>query len=361
MIFADALLSFATVGLLAGLLALLLRDARTLAVGRMGILLCLTHIAQNIFAAPDPIAPPHGIAVIAAFAAVPAPALLWMFWLMLLDDEQQITAPQLALAGVACLFKLGWALEFAGFALPFHTLRYIGTYAIGAGLMAHVIYRALAGRRDDMIEQRRRSRVVVALVVAGAGGLNLGAELLGMSDNGAMLIRHGLAIMALLAAGWWLVSLDSAFLAPLRQPSHEGASIPAKDRAAYERLMAAMETDKVYLDPELTVSRLAAKIGLPDHQLRSLINQTLGHRNFSSFINGYRLSYAKTLLADPQSARIPILTIAYDSGFQTLSTFNRVFRADRGEAPSDYRRRKLADVVTAETCNLKASSQHAPV
>jgi AraC-like DNA-binding protein len=182
-----------------------------------------------------------------------------------------------------------------------------------------------------------------------------------MSDNGAMLIRHGLAIMALLAAGWWLVSLDSAFLAPLPQPSHEGASIPAKDRAAYERLMAAMETDKVYLDPELTVSRLAAKIGLPDHQLRSLINQTLGHRNFSSFINGYRLSYAKTLLADPQSARIPILTIAYDSGFQTLSTFNRAFRADRGEAPSDYRRRKLADVVTAETCNLKASSQHAPV
>lgn len=347
MLFADALLRFATVGLLIGLLVLLLRDARSLAIGRVGIVLCLAHIAQSVFAAPSPIAAPHVIVIIAAFAAVPAPALLWLFWLMLLDDEQQVMARHFAVAGVACLFKLGWAVEFAGFVLPFHPLRYIGTYLIGAALMAHIVYRALAGRGDDMIEQRRLSRVVVAIVVASAGALNLAVELLGMSPNAAMLIGHALALTALLVTGWWLVSLDTALLAPFLPSSQRAALVPAKDQVAYQRLMAAVEADKIYLQPDLTVSRLAEKVGIPEHQLRSLINQTLGHRNFASFINGYRLSHAKAMLADPQRARIPILTIAYDSGFQTLSTFNRAFRAEYDEAPGDYRRRKLA--ITAMT------------
>lgn len=341
MIFVDALLRFATVGLLGGLLLLLVRDARALPAARVGILLCISQMAQAVFASPKPISPPPEVALVAAFLAVPAPALLWLFWVMLLDDGQRLRPIYLAVVALACLFKLGWALEFAGIALPCHALRYAGTYAIGVGLMTHIMYLSVSGRQDDMVEERRRTRLVVALVVMGAGVLNLAVELSKPPEAAALIAGNALGVVALLTIGWWLVSLDRAQLQPAVPVGPDSLAVPAKDRATYEQLIAALEERKAYLRPDLTIGRLARQVGVPEHQLRALINRTLGHRNFASFINGYRLAHAKTLLADPGAARLPILTIAYDSGFQTLSTFNRAFRAQCGEAPSAYRRRML--------------------
>jgi len=69
----------------------------------------------------------------------------------------------------------------------------------------------------------------------------------------------------------------------------------------------------------------------------------MGHRNFASFLNGYRLNYAKSVLADLEQARLPILTIAMDAGFSSLAPFNRAFKAVEGKTPSEYRALALAD------------------
>ena len=68
------------------------------------------------------------------------------------------------------------------------------------------------------------------------------------------------------------------------------------------------------------------------------INQGLGHRNFNSFVNGYRIAEVKAALADPRQAEVPVLTIALDAGFNSLGPFNRAFKAETGLTPTEYRR-----------------------
>jgi AraC-like DNA-binding protein len=86
---------------------------------------------------------------------------------------------------------------------------------------------------------------------------------------------------------------------------------------------------------------LAARLGIPEYRLRRLINQRLGHRNFTSYVNGKPLAEVTAALADPSQARVPILTIALDAGFQSLGPFNRAFKAHTGVTPSEFRRDRL--------------------
>ena len=68
----------------------------------------------------------------------------------------------------------------------------------------------------------------------------------------------------------------------------------------------------------------------------------MGHRNFSSFINGYRIARAKELLSDPNLAERTVLSIAYDVGFASLGPFNRSFREATGKTPTEYRQEALS-------------------
>ncbi len=98
-----------------------------------------------------------------------------------------------------------------------------------------------------------------------------------------------------------------------------------------------MEEDNLYTEHGLTISKLSAHIAVPEHQLRALINNGLGYRNFAAFLNQYRLTEA----TDPEQARLPVLTIAMDAGYASLATFNRAFKSTEGVTPSDFRRAAL--------------------
>ena len=110
------------------------------------------------------------------------------------------------------------------------------------------------------------------------------------------------------------------------------------------RLRQLMEEEKVYRQEGFGVAALVAALNVPEYRLRRLINQRLGHRNFSSFVNGYRLAEVTAALADPAQADVPILTIALDAGFQSIGPFNRAFKAHTGMTPTAYR--KQADSRT---------------
>jgi AraC-like DNA-binding protein len=97
----------------------------------------------------------------------------------------------------------------------------------------------------------------------------------------------------------------------------------------------------------LTIGVLAGRLGVAEHRLRRVINQTLGHRNFNVFLNGYRLAEVKAALADPAQDAVPITTMALDAGFQSLGPFNRAFKSDTGLTPSEYRSARAS--VRAET------------
>jgi len=108
-----------------------------------------------------------------------------------------------------------------------------------------------------------------------------------------------------------------------------------------EQLTHRMKEERLYADHDLRVSTLASLMGLPEYQLRRKINQTLGFRNFNQFVNQYRISEAgERLLSEP---RTPVLTIALDVGFRSISSFNTAFDRQFGVSPTVYRAQRLSD------------------
>jgi AraC-like DNA-binding protein len=134
-------------------------------------------------------------------------------------------------------------------------------------------------------------------------------------------------------------------------PRLETASeVPASESAKYQRgtvppeealelrrrLERAMETERLYLDPDLDLSALAARVGAARNQLSYVINQNFG-RNFYDFVNEYRVREVLRLMEDGSRENDKMLTLAFDAGFNSKPTFNAVFKKITGRTPSDYR------------------------
>ncbi|MEM8540467.1 MAG: AraC family transcriptional regulator [Pseudomonadota bacterium] len=100
------------------------------------------------------------------------------------------------------------------------------------------------------------------------------------------------------------------------------------DTAIIEKLEAYIETHKPFLDPDLTLARLARKIQVPEKQVSRAINKAKGE-NVSRYINRYRVNHACGLLQAGKSATEAMLA----SGFNTKSNFNREFLRVMGANP----------------------------
>ena len=124
----------------------------------------------------------------------------------------------------------------------------------------------------------------------------------------------------------------------LRIPEPQIAELSHTESAWLSELRRVIETEHGYRRPDLGIAALAEELRIPEHLLRRLINRRLGYRNFRDFINSYRLEEAARRLREPADERLPILTIALDSGFASIAPFNRAFRARYGMTPSEYRR-----------------------
>lgn len=99
-------------------------------------------------------------------------------------------------------------------------------------------------------------------------------------------------------------------------------------------LLKKLETEDLYLDADLSLQKLASSIELNSNNLSQVINQ-VHHKNFNEFINKYRLKEAKKLL---RTTSLKIEAVAFDSGFNSLSTFNAFFKKEIGLTPSVYRK-----------------------
>jgi AraC-like DNA-binding protein len=118
-------------------------------------------------------------------------------------------------------------------------------------------------------------------------------------------------------------------------------AVPAQDRATLERLRRLLDEEEVWRREDLTIGQLAEQAGVPEHRLRKIINEGLGYRNFAAFLGERRVTAAKAALADPESGRKTVSSIAYEAGFNSLASFNRVFREIAGTTPTAFRQQAL--------------------
>lgn len=101
-------------------------------------------------------------------------------------------------------------------------------------------------------------------------------------------------------------------------------------------IKAIMNRESLYENPELTLPKLATELKTTPHIVSEVINRLEG-KNFAEFINSYRIEKAKQLLKDPSYSKFTISSIAYDCGFNTISTFNQAFKKMTEMTPAQFR------------------------
>jgi AraC-like DNA-binding protein len=107
------------------------------------------------------------------------------------------------------------------------------------------------------------------------------------------------------------------------------------DQELKKRLMKFMEENKPYLDPELSLQKLARQLGIQANALSRLINDGTG-RNFNDFINVYRVQDMMNMLRSGEQKTQTLLGIAFDCGFNSKATFNRAFKKATGLSPREW-------------------------
>jgi len=104
-----------------------------------------------------------------------------------------------------------------------------------------------------------------------------------------------------------------------------------------QNIDALMREEKLYLDSELSLNDLSERMALSVHQLSELINQ--GHGlNFNDYINQFRVEEFKNLLKQSRFANDTLLSVAFEAGYNSKTTFNTSFKKFTGLTPSQYKR-----------------------
>jgi len=355
MIFFDTILRFPAITLLFLLSVLAFRDARDLVQGRIVVILGLTLGSMLMSTAPPETRPPspfyEGLRIFDTANIV----FVWWFTLSLFEDGFKLRRLHWlvlgAYLGTSMPLRIEYLMGVNGY-VPF--IFDVASRVISIGMVLHMLWIALSGWRDDLIEARRRTRLWYMGAMALTTGLVLIGEMFYTTMTGdhsdppsLSLMRTAIILPPILAGAFLYLSLRSELLLfqPVTKPQQSVIAVAPKDNATHKRLMHAIETDKLHREHGLGIGDLATKLNVPEHQLRALINKGLGYRNFAAFLNQYRLAEAKAALSDPEQARTPILTIAMDVGYASLATFNRAFKSEEGVTPSTFRAEALSNAA----------------
>lgn len=119
---------------------------------------------------------------------------------------------------------------------------------------------------------------------------------------------------------------------------YEKNLLPEELKEEYKKqLVEFMQTKKPFLNPSLRLDDIAQKISVSNHHLSQTIN-TCFNQNFFDFINTYRIEESKRLLSENEGYKKTILEVLYQSGFNSKSVFNSVFKKYTGTTPTQFRR-----------------------
>ena len=231
-----------------------------------------------------------------------------------------------------------WHLVFFGL-LGGNGLYHDLNHLLAIAVLVHLVFFILRGLEDDLIAQRRKHRMLLTAVTS------VFAIMLAVVEFAPESFRHR-PLVGVFNAGFILLAttLGARMLwmprqaKPAQRPTARSGSnsLPPRLTALYERLQHFLEGGG-YRQTGLGIKALSAQLDCQEYQLRHLINQHLGYNNFSAFLNHYRLREAAEKLADPAHAHTPILTLALELGYASIGPFNRAFKAQFDQTPSEYR------------------------
>ena len=134
----------------------------------------------------------------------------------------------------------------------------------------------------------------------------------------------------------WQTYLDASMLNPHFDKRYRSVTLEnVSEIELLKKLTYLFDQEKVFLNPDLRIGSLAKQMNTTPHILSKIVNDRLG-KGFTELVNEYRIEEAKKRLADPAFNRYSIMGIALDVGFASKSSFNKCFKKQSGQTPSQY-------------------------
>lgn len=300
-------------------------------VGTLMLLGCIGYLCLPLV--DDHLLPmPYSVYVWLIPAIVPS-MLLWFVW-FIFEENCLIPAWIVIVTGTSILGSLWFAYHSIG--LPYAPWWFQLFKLAIVGLALYVVGH---GREQDLVELRFKFRYI--LIVALASLIFTAMVIDFITDFNPPKGLDSLTI----AVTFVLSLMFNYFFLKLNPNTHlvrEPKKLPIKDTSddpLISELLERMRSERLYSDHDLRVAGLASLLNVPEYQLRSKINQQLGYRNFNQFVNRYRIEEAGIKLRDDE--RTPVLSIALDVGFRSISSFNTAFQQHFGVSPTKYRANAL--------------------
>lgn len=232
-------------------------------------------------------------------------------------------------------------------------------HAVSLGLILHAGYIAYRGFADDLLDTRRRARIMVVLGIALYSTILVifefaeeryrNAAVFGLANATFLFLVITITVSRQFRLRYEPGKLTQKGEAQLQgslkpepddypaNQSQSSSELPPTDQRLSDALDAFI-ADSGYHQNGLTISKLARYLDCPEHRLRRLINQTRGYRNFNSLLNDLRVRDARNRLLDPAFDDKPILSIALELGYDSIGPFNRAFKAAMEQTPGEFRR-----------------------
>jgi AraC-like DNA-binding protein len=320
---------------------LLLRDQRAALSARVAVAMNIAIISYLTSYHAWALWPFNPFAFFGNWASVMAAPMFWLFADIWFSDTARISRRSMILiAGFAALaFVQTLIIAASGHSNP---VVWLAVRVSMIGFAVAGLWAAWRERDNDLVDARRRFRSGLIWII---GLFVIWVSIMEIPRHGG---NWKIAIRVITEfAIAWAAGAASAAMYRFRQSDMFAMSIPdlpsdvlppvGADPALAERVQNHMNVEMAWRDETLSIAKLAAQLNEQEYRLRRVINGQLGHRNFSAFLNSYRLAEVKAALADPCQRDVPIITIALDAGFGSLGPFNRAFREAEGMTPSVYR------------------------
>ena len=112
-------------------------------------------------------------------------------------------------------------------------------------------------------------------------------------------------------------------------------------KTIHERLLKSMQQNRLFLNPTLSLSALSKELNIPAHHLTQTFNE-YAHMSFYDFVNTFRVNDFKERIRAPENKKFSLLGIAFDCGFNSKSSFNRVFKKFTSLTPSEYQKNSIS-------------------
>ena len=228
----------------------------------------------------------------------------------------------------------------AGYEL-FNTLRW---YAIALSGIFYVTWSAVLLKkhrnniRDQFSDLEKVNLQWLQILTFGLGGI----WFLVIFFRNEMLVMAGMVIFVFLIGFFGVRQAD--MFTPNQLPADDNEQKKKYPKsglteeasgALHQELKRLMTEDALYRKSDLSINDLSSKLGVHPNYLSQIINQK-EKKNFYDFVNTYRLEEFKRLIAVPKNQQFTLLSLAYDCGFSSKSSFNRYFKRVTGQTPSEY-------------------------